>query len=93
MNKWDKYNKLRCSGCFTCRGCIGWIPIEEGLPPINEYILLSFENFPLPSIGIYHEKDEGGWAFFDEGDDDLNWIGAVVNAWMPLPERYDGKER
>ena len=71
----------------------GWIPIEEGLPPIDEYILLSFENFPIPSIGIYHEKDEGGWTFFDEGDTDISKIGAVVNAWMPLPERYDGKER
>ena len=37
-----------------------WIPIEEGLPPVDEYILLSFENFSIPSIGMYHEKDEGG---------------------------------
>ena len=67
----------------------GWIPIEEGLPPIDEYILLSFKNAPLPTIGMYHEKDTGGWTFFDEGDTDISKIGAVVNAWMPLPERYE----
>lgn len=71
----------------------GWIPIEEGLPPVGDYVLFSFENFPVPSIGSYHEKDEGGWGFFDEDDEDVSRIGVVVNAWMPLPERYDGKER
>ena len=65
-----------------------WIPIEEGLPPVDEYILLSFENAPLPTIGTYHEKDTGGWAFFDEGDEEF-LHGLVVNAWMSLPERYE----
>jgi hypothetical protein len=66
----------------------GWIPIEEELPPAEEYVLLSLKNAPIPCIG-YCEKEEGRAWFYDSNDDDISRIGLVVNAWMPLPERYD----
>lgn len=69
-----------------------WIPVEEKFPEDDNYILLSFENFLLPAIGRY-ETDRDGGAFY-LGDDDASCIscGAVVNAWKPLPKRYQGEE-
>lgn len=79
-------------GMFVSR----WIPIDEMLPEVNEdgysdYILLSFENFSLPTIGMYWKDEDGSGAFHD-GDDDrtLASYGLFVNAWMPLPKRYGG---
>ena len=75
----------------------GWIPIDERLPEVDEdgyseYVLLSFANASIPCIGQYVTDEEGG-AFYD-GDDEkpLNSYGLIVNAWMPLPERYRGAE-
>ena len=69
-----------------------WNPVEEKFPEDDNYILLSFENLPLPSIGRY-ETDQDGGAFYLE-DDDKSCIsrGFIVNAWKPLPERYQGDE-
>ena len=39
-----------------------WNPVEEKFPEDDNYILLSFENLPLPSIGRY-ETDQDGGAF------------------------------
>lgn len=66
--------------------------MEEKLPEDDSYILLSFENLPLPSIGRY-ETDQDGGAFYPEDSDKscVSW-GAIVNAWKPLPERYQGEE-
>lgn len=67
----------------------GWIPIVYGMdesntPPEGKYILLSFSNFDIPSIGIY---DDG--AFYEEDDNEpLTHYGIFVNAWQPLPECY-----
>lgn len=69
-----------------------WIPVENELPTTNDYVLLSFENFTAPLVGRY-EQDENGGAWYlgdcDEGDtcvaNDL-----FVNAWMMLPEKYEG---
>lgn len=65
-----------------------WIRIEEKLPPKNEYVLLSYENYTLPDIGRYDEDEEGG--NFYPGDDARSCLsyGLFVNAWMPLPEVY-----
>lgn len=72
----------------------GWIPVEEDAPPNDDYILVSFENFPIPDIGRYEVDDKGG-AFYPE-DEDESYVsfGLFVNAWMPLPEPYkeDGEE-
>ena len=69
-----------------------WIPVEEKLPEDDSYIMLSFKNFPVPSVGRY-ETDQDGGAFY-LGDDDKSCIswGAIVNAWKPLPERYQEEE-
>lgn len=68
-----------------------WIPVEEGLPEDDNYILLSFENFDIPLIGRYEADADGGGAFYlgnnDEGDTCLSQ-NLFVNAWMPLPEPY-----
>lgn len=71
-----------------------WIPITEALPETDEDgysepILISCENFDLPTIGHYEVDKNGDGAFYD-GDDDrtLMSYGLVVNAWMPLTEPY-----
>ena len=66
-----------------------WIPITERLPETDDYILISFSNFPMPDIGRYEADKDGGGAFYP-GDEDISYasVGAVVNAWMPLPKSY-----
>lgn len=66
----------------------GWIPCSEGLPGDGKYILLSFENFTMPTVGRYEADDEGG--AFHVGDDDETCVqyNLFVNAWMPLPEPW-----
>lgn len=66
-----------------------WIPVQERLPESGEDILLSFENFPVPDIGIYEADSDGSGAFYP-GDDEKSYVeyGLFVNAWMPLPECY-----
>lgn len=75
------------------RNIDGWIPVEEGLPEQDNYILLSFDNFSLADIGRYEVDDDGGGAFYP-GDEDTSYssIGFFVNAWRPLPEPYRPKE-
>ena len=63
-------------------------------PKTDDYILLSFSNYVLPSIGRCEGNEEEGFTFFD-GDDDKPLVeyGLFVNAWMPLPERWkDGMD-
>lgn len=64
-----------------------WIPVTERLPDDDEYILVSFSNYPNHDIGRYEWGEEGG-AFYP-GDDETSYVkyGIFVNAWMPLP-RY-----
>lgn len=65
-----------------------WIPVEERLPDDDEYILVSFSNYPIPDIGRYEWDEEGG-AFYPR-DDETSYVqyGLFVNAWMPLPKNY-----
>lgn len=69
-----------------------WIPVEKEQPKNEDYILVSFENYPFSSIARYEEDEEGG-AFYP-GDDDRSYVsyGLFVNAWMPLPENYKGED-
>lgn len=69
-----------------------WIPVEERLPECEEFILVSFENYPVPDIGQYRGDKEGG-AFYS-GDSDITYVscGIFVNAWQPLPKPYRSKE-
>lgn len=65
-----------------------WIPVEECLPDNCKYILLSFANFSVPSVGIYEDG-----AFY-VGDEEETCVSQdmFVNAWQPLPEPYQQKE-
>ena len=59
-------------------------------PKTDDYIMLSFENCTLPSIGRCEGNEDEGFTFFD-GDDEtpLTQMGFIVNAWMPLPKRME----
>ena len=72
-------------------GC--WCPVDEGVPSDDRYVLLSFENFSLPTVGRYEEDEDGGGAFY-VGDDDIccGNYELFVNAWMELPKAYKAKE-
>lgn len=71
-----------------------WIPVSERLPDVDKYILVSFENFTILDIGRYETDKDGSGAFYP-GDDDKSYVeyGLFVNAWMPLPEPYKGREK
>lgn len=70
----------------------GWIPVEEGPPEDDRYILLSFENFSLPLVGRYEENEKGGAFYLGDCDEEDTCISndLYVNAWTYLPERYKG---
>lgn len=65
-----------------------WIPISEHLPEDESYILVSFENAPMPDIARYEENDEGGTFYPGDDEKPYSSYGIFVNAWMPLPELY-----
>lgn len=65
-----------------------WIPIGEKLPENDDYILLSFENYPVPDIGRYVQDKEGGAFYPGDSDNSYTSFGVFVNAWCPLPEPY-----
>lgn len=65
-----------------------WNPLNEddpnSFPPAGEYVLLSFSNYRMPSIGVWLEG-----AFYDEEmKRTFSSFGVFVNAWAPLPENY-----
>lgn len=70
-----------------------WIPIDEKLPDVDEYIIVSFENFTVPMIGRYTVDDDDNGTF-RIGDEDESFIenDLYVNAWMPLPKPYRERE-
>lgn len=74
-----------------------WIPVDEELPDVgkygdSEYILLSFDNYPVPCIGQYREDKEGGAFYAGDDDESLVSVGLIVNAWRYLPESYKEDE-
>lgn len=72
---------------------ISWIPVSERLPDPGKYILVSFENFLIPMIGIYTADDDDGGTFrISDEDDSFLEHDLYVNAWMELPERYEEDE-
>lgn len=70
-----------------------WIPIDEKLPDVDEYIIVSFENFTVPMIGRYTVDDDDNGTF-RIGDEDESFVenDLYVNAWMPLPKPYRESE-
>ena len=74
---------------------VKWIPIDEDLPETNvrgesDYLLLSFDNFPLIEVGQFRRDEKGGGAFYC-GDDEKSCLsyGLFVNAWMPIIPAYE----
>lgn len=66
-----------------------WIPVGERLPDVDEYILVSFENFSVPMIGRYTVDDDDGGTFrVGDEDDSFAQHDLYVKAWQPLPEPY-----
>ena len=65
-----------------------WIPVEERLPELGEYVLISFSNFSVPAIGRYDEDEEGGAWFIGDETESLVSQDMFVNEWMSLPEPY-----
>ena len=71
-----------------------WHVIDEDdldtYPKTKDYILLNFSNCSQPSIGRCEGNKNVGFTFYD-GDDDtpLCVHGFFVDAWMPLPKRYE----
>ncbi len=69
-----------------------WIPVnpddEDTFPRNDDYVLVSFSNWDVVSIGRYEVDEEGG-AFYP-GDEDKSYasMGVFVNAWQPLPKPY-----
>ncbi len=75
-----------------------WIPVESEVFPdvdedgMSEYILLSFENFDGLLVGHYTEDEDGGMFHIGDCVPSAHESGLIVNAWMPLPEKYDPEE-
>lgn len=69
-----------------------WIPIEEEEPTTDDYVLISFLNYPGLDIGRYEADDESGTFYPGDEDTPYGKYGLIVNAWMPLPERYTEEE-
>ena len=81
---------------------VRWIPIEEDLSAVkdidedgimsSDYILLSFANWSIISVGRYETNADGDGAFFI-GDDDVSCLSEdlFVNAWMPMIPPYKGE--
>ena len=67
-----------------------WNPVNEAVPSDDRYILLSFENWPVVAVGRYEENKEGGAFYLNDDDRTCASVGIFVNAWMELPERYEG---
>lgn len=65
-----------------------WIPVSECLPEDGRWVLLSFENAPLPSIGCLSQEEDGRLAFTDGFTNGFTDHGFIVNAWMELPKPY-----
>lgn len=88
----DRLYAEKCRELAEAKKVNRWSPVDERLPENDDYILLSFENFPVLDIGRYEEDEKGG-AFYP-GDEDYTYssFGLFVNAWRPLPEPYMLKE-
>lgn len=57
-----------------------WIPVDEGVPENEDYILLSFSNFNAPITGRYEDNN------FYAGDETEPLIKSdlFVNAWKKI---------
>ena len=77
--------ELRDNGLFVSI----WIPVSEGLPEENKTVMVSTEYGVFPEAR--YTEDGWEWAYESGADywEELN----DVEAWMPLPKRYELQER
>lgn len=70
----------------------GWIPASEP-PKTDKYVLLSFENYNIPLVGRYDAYYNGGAYYIGDcdGEDTCVAYGLFVDAWQPLPPKYQAK--
>lgn len=70
----------------------GWIPASEP-PKTDKYVLLSFENYNIPLVGRYDAYYNGGAYYIGDcdGEDTCVAYGLFVDAWQPLPPKYQTK--
>ena len=68
-----------------------WIPCEERLPKLTEYVLVTIWDDYL-EIGYFDKDEKGTLRFvaqeFEYYGEDVKYI----DAWMPLPKPYEAKE-
>lgn len=74
-----------------------WIPASERLPDLDEdgysqKVLACYENISGCDILEYRAIDGIGKWYIGDMDESPEDIGAIVSAWMPLPEPYKGEQ-
>ena len=88
----DCMHKLQNAYCipFTILGgASNWIPCDSGeYPKNNDYVLISFSNLNITTIGRYEEDEDGGAFYLIDAEESCVSHNLFVNAWQPLPEPY-----
>jgi hypothetical protein len=95
---WDE-KKVR-SECYAIKKDLGivvarptdkdWIRLDDRMPPVGEYVLLSFLNHSVPDIGYCKGSEEEGYAIYSAYDNQTYLSrDCICNAWMPLPDCLD----
>ena len=64
-----------------------WIPVEQDLPKIGEYVLCETKERYFNKYHICKFVDKDEWVDRPHFDWDRNGFPHVI-AWMPLPELY-----
>ena len=92
----EKYETSNFGRILLSRHLPGWIPInpddESTFPKDDSFILLSFTNYPICSVGQYKTDKEGGAFYLASNFKSCLEHGFIVNAWQPLPEPYKDEQ-
>ena len=69
---------------------MNWIPVDEHYPTKEGDYLVSFSNHEEVIIAHWESDEEGGaFCLYDDSESYASHA-LFVNAWMPLPKRYEG---
>ena len=68
-----------------------WVRVEDAMPPEHEPVLCIVDGKPKPNIMLEDAYQLGSWNKADGWiiDEWLDWEGANVTWWMPLPASPD----
>ena len=78
--------------------CLDWIPTSEMLPERYDSYLVMWRRRDENADRIFYEiieyepsedEEDGEWGEIEQAGE----AGAEIVAWMPLPERYEPKEK